>query len=295
MPIKEDALTGGGQATAEPPPQRRKRRTKAEIEADKIAKAKIPNDDEEVTVVFVEAADGFDAGSSHSLIWPDALRLAREGKVTLSDKHEYARKRVDQEEKARLDAEDDAFDRGARIPRDDEEFDVLVRQVVEFDQTNIELGPELEASIKLEKQRRGAEAALQAEGPESEPDEPKPAGNGQPAHMPSGAAYAKPGEVALGPGGAPMIRVSSGYLEKIGLPEYSGLQIGPTQVTDYVEDRGEMIEVQTKDGVKYARKAVVDALRQCNIDAEAAMRAERQSMINFLEAVKGQSDLGGGA
>lgn len=313
MPIRTGALSAPQQsaddATDEKP--KRKRRTKAEIEADKISKAVIPNDDEEISVVFT------DGGKTGVVLWPEAVTLAKEGKIDLSEKHQYAIKKLEQmtaeELTAKADAEDAEFDDAPNLPADDDTFDVIVAEaavtwnweqikthVLDNRNTNLEASPELMAAIEQERAYRAkkAEHGLDKNGELAEPAAAKePADPGVPTGPVSTASaqYAEKGEVVLGSNGFPLVRISFGYLEKIGLPEYSALNIGPCQVTGYVEDTGEMIEVHTKDGVKLARKAVVEGLRQCGIDAEAAMRAERQSLINFLEAVKGQSSLGGGA
>jgi hypothetical protein len=84
-------------------------------------------------------------------------------------------------------------------------------------------------------------------------------------------------------------RVSAGYLEKIGLPEYSSIQIGPVIVSRDVSviDESDRISVTREDGsVISAPRAVVDAQRGCFHAAEISMRYERGAFLAFLEAAR---------
>lgn len=84
-------------------------------------------------------------------------------------------------------------------------------------------------------------------------------------------------------------RVSAGYLEKIGLPEFSSLQIGPVMVSRdvFVEDETHMISVTREDGTKISAPAeVIAAQRTCFHAAEISMRFERGAMLAFLEAAR---------
>lgn len=81
-------------------------------------------------------------------------------------------------------------------------------------------------------------------------------------------------------------KVSMGYLEKIGLPDYSSLQIGPCSAQTHVLDDGRRTKAVMHGRDVEVPTAVVEMLQQCGQVAELAMRAERQAMINFLEAVK---------
>lgn len=81
-------------------------------------------------------------------------------------------------------------------------------------------------------------------------------------------------------------KVSGGYLEKIGLPEYSSLQIGPTSVQRHVADDGRRTKVQMGGRDVELPTAVVEGLQECFHLSEFVMRSERQAMIDFLESVK---------
>lgn len=81
-------------------------------------------------------------------------------------------------------------------------------------------------------------------------------------------------------------KVSGGYLEKIGLPDYSSFQIGPTMVQHHVVDDGRRVEVEMGGRTVKLPASVVEGLQECFQISEYVMRAERQAAINFLEAVK---------
>jgi hypothetical protein len=86
-------------------------------------------------------------------------------------------------------------------------------------------------------------------------------------------------------------KVTMGYLEKIGLPEYSALHIGPCTASRFVVDDGRRVEVPmpTKsdpDRVVKIPSSVVEGMQEAANVCEYVMRSERQAMISFLEAVK---------
>jgi hypothetical protein len=94
--------------------------------------------------------------------------------------------------------------------------------------------------------------------------------------------------------GLGVYKVSGGYLEKIGLPDYSSLQIGPTSVTRMAVDDGRRGEFTMGDGRKVMLPlAPIEAQQECFDISEISMRASRQSAINFLESVKPGSTIGG--
>lgn len=81
-------------------------------------------------------------------------------------------------------------------------------------------------------------------------------------------------------------RVTMGYLEKIGLPDYSALHIGPATVTHEVADDGRRIKVTMGDREVELPAAVVEAQKESAHICEYVMRSERSALIHFLEAVK---------
>lgn len=81
-------------------------------------------------------------------------------------------------------------------------------------------------------------------------------------------------------------RVTMGYLETIGLPDYSSLKIGPATVTHEVADDGRRTKVNMGGRLVELPTAVIEAQVECAQISEFVMRSERQSMVNFLESVK---------
>lgn len=81
-------------------------------------------------------------------------------------------------------------------------------------------------------------------------------------------------------------KVSMGYLEKIGLPEYSSLQIGPCSAQRHVLDDGRRTTVAMHGREVEIPTSVVEAMQEAGQVCEYVMRAERQAMVNFLESVK---------
>lgn len=81
-------------------------------------------------------------------------------------------------------------------------------------------------------------------------------------------------------------KVSMGYLEKIGLPDYSSLQIGPASAQRHILDDGRRIVVAMHGREVEIPAVVAEAMQEAAQVCEYVMRAERQAMVNFLEAVK---------
>jgi hypothetical protein len=82
-------------------------------------------------------------------------------------------------------------------------------------------------------------------------------------------------------------KISTGVLEKIGLPDYSGLQVGPLSVQRYVVDDGRRTTVQLLSGREASiPTSVVEAYREANDTVEFVAREIRGQILSFLEAVK---------
>lgn len=71
--------------------------------------------------------------------------------------------------------------------------------------------------------------------------------------------------------GKPMALVSSGASEKIGLPNYSNVDIGPASVTRYVEDSPEAIQ---------------EGLKECTQLCEVIIANEREKVLEIIQAVE---------
>jgi hypothetical protein len=97
--------------------------------------------------------------------------------------------------------------------------------------------------------------------------------------------------------GIEIIKITAGYTEKIGLPGYSSLQIGPVSLSRMVPDAGKRITweeagIPCRNDEERARTVSVDvsqALKHTFYDAEAVMRVERSSAIAFIEAAQSQT------
>jgi hypothetical protein len=77
--------------------------------------------------------------------------------------------------------------------------------------------------------------------------------------------------------GRPMALVTTGASEKIGLPQYSNVDIGPFQVTRFVEDDAESIR---------------DGLRMCVTLVEQVIAEERDAVVEAVRKAKEGSGLG---
>lgn len=344
MPVNRDALGGLGaqplaaegqpaletgtkstQPEEEPTgkPPRRRRRSSEEVRAEKIAKAKVPQDDEEVTVVFKET------GATEKRLWPEAVALRRTDKVELNEKHEFAFLKIEQEEAARRAADDAEFDGDEiRVPRGDQPVQAtiegakvtwpwsqLVEHIVVNGNDNVVFEGDYYPRAMGEERRRYQAAAAPPPDPGARVDEPPPVPPASPVGPGDvGAGRVDADEIELGPLPAargearseiesmrqetPVVeqvdtlvwRVGMGYVEKIGLPEYSSLSIGPCTASRHVIDDGrrERYELTGRNGNQIVElpATVVEALREAAQICEVVMRAERQSMINFLEQAK---------
>jgi hypothetical protein len=81
-------------------------------------------------------------------------------------------------------------------------------------------------------------------------------------------------------------KISTGVLEKIGLPDYSSLQIGPINITRHVFDDGRRSTVQVGDREASVPTSVVEAFDEANVTVEYITREFRGQIITYLEAVK---------
>lgn len=312
MPINPDALgddatdeKDASAATKPAPKQRGRRRTKAEL----ISDAVVPGDDDVVEIKMTQN------GSKVERPWLVAVELVREGKAEWIDKgHKYSLLKMDQaKDGGGAKGDDDPGDQsdlatlrvgesGNRLAPDEAALgdEIIVdgeKKYVGHGNALVNARPSkddepvpsesrwscsdgewVKADVKKEQARERA----------AEDDFHDPAG-GKPEPAPD-AKEIKSEKVEL-PGQAEQVstlvwRVSGGFLEKIGLPDYSSLQIGPTSVQHHVVDDGRRVEVEMGGRTLTLPAAVIEGLQQCFQISEYVMRAERQAAINFLEAVK---------
>lgn len=73
--------------------------------------------------------------------------------------------------------------------------------------------------------------------------------------------------------GKPAAKITYGAAEKIGLPKYSNVDIGPVSVTRFVEDDPDTIAREMQDGLEFVetvlaeeRARVVKAFRDAGVD-----------------------------
>lgn len=302
-----------GEQQEEQPKPKRKRRTKAEIERDNIAAAVIPGDDDPVTVVMK------DTGTPAERPWLVAVEMYRDGKVELNKDHQFAVKKIDLEREAAkqgAQAPDPAGDgapaaepqplqeppapapsgpaAAAFAPQPDAasavpapQDKIFVRMagankthVVSFDPSEWELARALvftgAGEFTEDENERLHQTQLSAG------DLPGPIAakvpNPQTAMTITPPA---PNDDAAKPG---VWKVSMGYLEKIGLPDYSSLQVGPAAAQHMVIDDGRRQDYDLGDRRVSLPVSVIEGMQKCAQVCEAVMRAERSSMINFLES-----------
>lgn len=80
-------------------------------------------------------------------------------------------------------------------------------------------------------------------------------------------------------------KIGTGILNKIGLPEYSQLQIGPINVSRMVFDDGRRTTVVVGDRVVQIPTTVVDAFQEVSDTVEYVARYQRGELVSFLESV----------
>jgi hypothetical protein len=78
-------------------------------------------------------------------------------------------------------------------------------------------------------------------------------------------------------------KVGNGILEKIGLPDYSSLQVGPITASRMVVDDGRRIEVELNDGrMAQVPAAVVEAFEEIDNTVEYIAKRFRGQLMSFL-------------
>lgn len=81
-------------------------------------------------------------------------------------------------------------------------------------------------------------------------------------------------------------KIGNGLLDKIGLPDYSSIQVGPITASRMIQDTGERVEVQLRSGKKAKLpKSVIDGFEEIDDVLEYVMGQFRSQAVAFLEAV----------
>jgi hypothetical protein len=79
-------------------------------------------------------------------------------------------------------------------------------------------------------------------------------------------------------------KVGTGILEKIGLPDYSSLQIGPISASRTAVDDGRRSTVMIGDREAQIPTAVVEIAREAMDIVEYIARYQRGELVSFLES-----------
>jgi hypothetical protein len=79
-------------------------------------------------------------------------------------------------------------------------------------------------------------------------------------------------------------KIGTGILEKIGLPDYSSLQIGPISASRVAIDDGRRVTVQIGDREASIPAAVVEVAREAMDIVEYIARYQRGELVSFLES-----------
>lgn len=250
------------------PETKRKRRTKAEMLADAV----VPGDN-----VLVHLKDS-GTGAKIERTWIDAVALVREGKADWVDKEmKYSLLKYEQQQEENQGEPHDGapsdpgsesksphIPEGAQ-PGDEVEINgdpyrvghggVLTTSPVQTkpeDQSLVDLGREIVA-----------EQNGNGDGPEAQT-------------LPAGVNVEHVGNGEW--------KVGTGILEKIGLPDYSSLQIGPISASRTVADDGTRVEVDIGDRKALIPANVVTVAQEAMDIVEWIARYQRGELVSFLES-----------
>lgn len=303
MPINPNALSGSAPSEDEPKPdapaveeqpKTRTRRTKAQM----IADAVVPADDEQVDL------KDFGTGAKIQRPWLVALEMVRGGKAEFADKTmKYAMLKHDQQKAA------PAFEQPAaelsepatpaenvakaiNIPPDAEIGDEVVRGADVFrvgHDGTLTTGPvSVDGEVVQPKRRWQRELGAGVDGPweavslsQTTAAKPETNGNGS---APPAKPVALPEGVEVEQISLRGWRVGTGILEKIGLPDYSSLQIGPVTASREVLDDGRRTTVTIGDREAVIPTACIDIAQQACDIVEYIVRYQRGELVSFLES-----------
>jgi hypothetical protein len=313
MPINPNALSGPTPEPEEPAAEtpvageapKRTRRTKAQM----IADAAIPANTD-----VIELKDA-GTGAKIERQWLVALELVRDGKAEFADKAmKYSMLKWDQmqsqgafEQPAAADSSGTPAENVAKaisIPPEAEVGDEVLRGADVFrvgHDGTLTTGPiSVDGEIVQPKRRWQRELGSGVEGPweakvlrteaearennehaelESLGQAPSTNGNGDHAQvetLPAGVSVEQISDGAW--------KVGTGILEKIGLPDYSSLQIGPISASRTAVDDGRRSTVMIGDREAQIPTAVVEIAREAMDIVEYIARYQRGELVSFLES-----------
>jgi hypothetical protein len=277
---------------------KRKRRNKAEM----IADAVVPADDEQV--------DLKDSGTGAKIQrpWLVALEMVRDGKAEFADKAmKYAMQKYDDQKAAAAsepepsssslpfggDGQDTPTSEPDNIPPEAEVGDevrvgadtlrvghggVLTSGPISVDGNIVH--PRRTWQRELGTGGKGPWEVVQTH-PVPEAIQAETNGHGAeppvaPAAIPAGVEIEQ-----IAPGAW---KVGTGILEKIGLPDYSSLQIGPVSASRVAIDDGRRTTVVIGDREASIPTAVVEVAREAMDIVEYIVRYQRGELVSFLES-----------
>jgi len=124
--------------------------------------------------------------------------------------------------------------------------------------------------------------------------DPRPVFDGSPASAPEADQNGKgSGEVTIESERQPVEiervgqlewKIGTGILEKIGLPDYSSLQVGPITASRMAIDDGRRTTVMVGDREARIPTAVIEVAREACDIVEYIARAQRGELVSFLES-----------
>lgn len=267
-------------------PAKRTRRTKAEL----IEAAVVPGNDDQVDL------KDLGTGAKIQRPWLVALEMVRGEKAEFADKSmKYAMLKHDQQKVASA-FETSSEETGERqpapsAPPESEVGDevrigsdvfcvghggVLTNSPVSVDGEIVK--PKRTWQRELGSGGRGPWEVVQVH-PEASQENAKTNGKGDEAKVET-----LPAGVSIEPIGDGVWKVGTGILEKIGLPDYSSLQVGPISASRTAADDGRRTVVQIGDRQASIPSAVVEVAREAMDIVEYIARYQRGELVSFLES-----------
>jgi hypothetical protein len=267
---------------------KRQRRTKAQL----IADAVVPGDDE-----TVELKDK-DSGAKIERPWLVALEMVRDEKAEFSDKSmKYAMLKHDQQKAASAFAPDEPQEpKSNNVPPEAEVGDEvrIGKDVFRVGHDGVLTNSPVSVNGEIVKPKRTWQRELGTGGkgpwevvqvhPEAHAPQPTPSANGNDRHdEPKVETVRLPRtEEVLDDGN---VKIGTGILEKIGLPDYSSLQVGPLTMSRTVVDDGRRTTVPLSNGREAeVITAAIEGFELLDNTLEFVASRFRGQLQTFLEA-----------
>jgi hypothetical protein len=302
MPINPSALSASepdppasaGDETAAQEGQKRKRRTKAEM----IAEAVVPAD---ADLVDIKDAN---TGAKVQRRWREAVGLVATGAAEFADKAmKYSAIKYDQQQEQNQGEPHDgapsdpssveAQPKSENIPPEAEVGDEVRIGADVFRVGHggvLTSGPiSVDGKTVPPKRTWQRELGTGGKGPwevvqtHPVPDAIQAETNGHGSEPPVAPA-ALPAGVEIEQIGAGAWKVGTGILEKIGLPDFSSLQVGPISASRVALDDGRRTTVTIGDREASIPTAVVEVAREAMDIVEYIARHQRGELVSFLES-----------